>query len=559
MNNTNEIKENSTTIIIHGANTPTSQMLPAPAGLTTPTREVQAERRNNRDGQGETPHTSHQLPAPARQTNPSRVIQSDKDNRDGQNETPQASFRFPVPAKHNDPTREVQAERRNNRDGQPENAQETLPSGKRERTATGYAQQDGRKDTSQTRSFWAGGSEGSASSPKWKMSENRYFDPLLGYHEIPVVQGLDLLERIAEDGNIIQAIDFINRDWKKTPGYDHKSVETVCGKLLSDQMAREEIRQRILQGKYHPDKVLLEEIPKPNGDKRTLGLATVQDRIIMRAIFQVVKDNLPANPWSPYSYAYQVGRNIGDAIGEVNRIRQEGYKFAITLDLKSFFDNVPHDRLIRKIRAHIRDERVVRLVIAFLTPLVIGLDGNVTKNRKGTIQGSPTSPWLASMLYLDELDQVMSGRDLRYVRFADDITVFSATKKSAKRSKKNLIKYIENTMGCPVNKEKTEIVEIEHLALLGVTLDDGWWRIQQDKEYDACAKYQKNIEEYTKTKNDYYLRKAVQQMRGFINGYTKIPNISHRQIRALKRWCLNKWWKTGERKVLFDQKWLVTD
>ena len=137
MNNTNEIKEITPTIIIHGANTPTSQMLPAPAGLTTPTREVQAERRNNRDGQGETPHASHQLPAPARQTNPSREIQSDKDNRDGQNETPQASFRFPVPAKHNDPTREVQAERRNNRDGQPENAQETLPMRKRERTATG--------------------------------------------------------------------------------------------------------------------------------------------------------------------------------------------------------------------------------------------------------------------------------------------------------------------------------------------------------------------------------------------------------------------------------------
>ena len=327
----------------------------------------------------------------------------------------------------------------------------------------------------------------------------------------------------------------------------------------SDAKAREKLRQQILRSEFRPDIVRIALIPKPNGKMRSIGIAIVLDRIVQRMILQVVTNNLPEEPWSPFSYAYQKGRHIGHAIGEVNRIRKEGYTHAVKMDLTSFFDKVPHDRLMKKLRIHIPDKRVVGLVIAFLTTLVIGPNGTVSRNRRGTIQGSPISTWLASMLYLDELDQEMTRRGNRYVRFADDITVFCKSKKAARRCKARLIKFIETTMGCPVNKDKTVIEEIENLSLFGVELANGLWSIQREAEREKCASYLKSLKGYEKTKDVYYLREAADGMEGFISHFGIIPDFNQRQLKALKRWCLNKWWKTGERKMLFNQKWLVTD
>ena len=559
MNNTSKNSCNAPWNIHHGANTPVSHVLPAPAGLTDPLRDVQAERRNIRDGQGEPPNAPWQTPAPAGLITPTRNIQTDKgNNRDGQDCHTPASYEPPVPMKHTNPLREVKAERRNNHNGQLGTSHETLPLRKREEAAAREALQDGQRNTMQTCSFWNGGSDCSASEPERNPSKHRVYEPLLGNHNIPVINGSDLLERIVEEANFLQAIDFIARDPKKSPGYDNKSVKEVCDSLSAPE-AREKIRQQLLRGEYHPDKVRITLKQKPNGKMRPLGIATVLDRIVQRMVLQVVIANLPENPWSPYSYAYQMGRNIGNAIEEVNHIREEGYAFAVKIDLSSFFDNVPHDRLMKELRIHIPDERVVGLIYAFLTTLIIRPDGTVSRNRKGTLQGSALSPWLASMLYLDELDQEMTRRGLRYVRFADDITVFTKSKKAAERCKARLIEFIENAMGCPVNKDKTTVGEIEHLSLFGVELANGIWSIQRDKERDKCASYLKYLKDYVETKDVCYLREAACKMRGFISHFGIIPDFNHRQLKALKRWCLNKWWRTGERKTLFKQTWLVTD
>ena len=534
-------------------------MLLAPASFTAPPREVQAERRNNRDGQGENTHAPCQLPAPAGHTNPTRLTETDKgDNREGQGCNPHASSSLPIPTKLIKPLRTGETERRNYRNGQPGNTHETLLLRKEEETAEGYDPQDGQQDTTQTRSFWNGGPDCFASKPYRKNSKQRVYDPLRGKHTIPVINDCNLLERIVDENNFLQAIEYIAANLRKSPGYDNKSVKEVCDSLATPE-AREEIRQQLLQGEYRPDKVRISPIRKPNGKMRPLGIATVLDRIVQRMILQVVISSLPENPWSPYSFAYQIGRNIGTAIKEVNSIREEGYTHAVKIDLTSFFDNVPHDRLMKKLRIHIPDKRVVGLINAFLTTLVIGTDGAVSRNRKGTLQGSPISPWLASMLYLDELDQEMDRRGLRYVRFADDITVFTHSRKAAKRCKARLLEFIENTMGCPVNKDKTVIEEIEHLSLYGVTWANNTWRIQRDKAQEACAIYLGYLGGYMKSKDDYWLWKAARQMRGFITHFDIIPDFNRRQIRALKRWCLNKWWHTGERRTLFEQKWLVTD
>jgi len=365
------------------------------------------------------------------------------------------------------------------------------------------------------------------------------------------------MERIVDDANFLHAILAVGKAPEKAPGCDHRSVGDVCRQLYSAPAARETIRQQLLQGTYRPMKVRTVQIPKANGKMRTLGIATVQDRIVQTMILQAVTANLPEDAWNKHSYAYLPESGVANAIAEVNHIREEGYRYGISLDLKSFFDNVPHDRLTYQLRTHITDKRVVSLVSVFLTPLMIGKRRELTKNRIGTPQGSVLSPWLASMLYLDELDQELEHRGLRFVRYADDVTVFSHSRKSAKRIKARLIEFLENTMKCPVNKDKTKVVKIDDLSLLGVYLDRGYWRIQRDKERDASAAYLAGLHKYAKTKKAAFLVKTADHMRGFVNHYARIPGMAHDEVPALKRWCMNRWKAIAGRKLLYEQTWFL--
>ena len=470
--------------------------------------------------------------------------------------TPASHLPF-APAKHN-PMRDVQAYRRNPHMGQPGRTSQTLPPRKDDPTTAGERPQDGQQDTKFSDHLHTGGPDCSASSLNRKTSYTRaYYDPLLGNHHIPVVEVPDLMEQIVDEANFLHAIHTVGKDPNKASGCDHRSVGDVCRQLYSTPSAREAIRQQLLQGIYRPMKVRTVQIPKANGKKRTLGIATVQDRIVQTMILQAVTANLPENAWNQHSYAYLPESGVANAIAEVNRIREEGYRYGISLDLKSFFDNVPHDRLTYQLQRHIADKRVVRLVSVFLTPLIIGKRRELTKNRIGTPQGSVLSPWLASMLYLDELDQELERRGLRFVRYADDVTVFSHSRKSAKRIKARLIEFLENTMKCPVNKDKTKVVKIEDLSLLGVYLDRGYWRIQRDKERGACGAYLTGLRKYAETKKAAFLMKAADRMRGFVNHNARIPGMAHDEVPALKRWCLNRWKAIAGRKLLFDQTWFL--
>ena len=263
-----------------------------------------------------------------------------------------------------------------------------------------------------------------AGSRHRNMPHGKVYDSHLGRHPIPVCNCTDLMERIVADQNFLTALRKVNSEPNKAAGYDRRKVREVCGPLLASPERREEVRRALLDGTYNPAPVRTVLIPKKNGKMRVLGIGTVLDRTVQTMILQVIPDFLPENPWSPFSFAYQAGLGVSDAIAEVNNIIEEGYSFCITLDLSAFFDNVPHDRLLGKLKVHLKDPRVIELVEKFLTSVIAGPNGAQKRNRIGTPQGSVLSPWLASDLYLHELDMELIRRGHRFVRYADDITVF---------------------------------------------------------------------------------------------------------------------------------------
>ena len=435
--------------------------------------------------------------------------------------------------------RDVQAVRRNARSGQQERAPRTLPPRKESMTAIWRAPQVGNR--ADTTFLLRGGRACSASSLSRKYRHKPVYDPLLGRHPIPAVKVPNLLELVVDDENIISAVKKVNSAPDKAVGCDRKTVREVCLPLLESAEKRDQLRELITSGRYRPDPLRIAMIPKPNGKMRTLKIATVRDRIVQKMILKALTDNLPKDTLCKYSYAYLPDRGIADAIAEVNKIRSEGYTFGISLDLKAFFDNVPHDRLIAKIQKHIVDRGVVRLLKAFVTAPVIDKYEHLTISRLGTPQGSPISSWLAAVIYLDELDKEITSRGLRFVRYADDVTVFCHSRHAAKRIRNRLIEFLEGTMKCPVNREKTKITVIEDISVFGVYLRNSQWHIDRSKLLQRRAGFRALLEKFANREDELLIVEAIQQIGGVLNHYGRIPGIAMKEINAIKRWCLRVW------------------
>jgi len=386
-----------------------------------------------------------------------------------------------------------------------------------------------------------GGSLQTASSNAWNDAPPEMtdvYDPLYGRHVIPRVENPQLLEAIVAEKNLTEAIKKLLKYPKKAKGVDEMTVREVCDSLLNDPLQMETLQQDIMTGNYWPNMVRRSYIPKKNGKLRALGIAIVKDRIVMTAILKAIETALPPDTWNPNSFAYTIKCSPKDAIARVDKIREDGYSWAVCLDLKAFFDNVPHDRLMAKVRALISDDRVVILVNRFLTAVVWDKKMNTkVRNRLGTVQGSAISPLLASKIYMDELDQELMNRGLCFVRYADDITVFCKSKAAAKRIRVKIMNFIEGTLKCPVNEDKTYIANIKDLALLGVYQKGGKWHIKREKLLEARGTFASEVRKAKRSTNDYDLMKAIDRMLGFLNHYRRISPSLAKEAKTTRRWC----------------------
>jgi RNA-directed DNA polymerase len=159
------------------------------------------------------------------------------------------------------------------------------------------------------------------------------------------------------------------------------------------------------------------EIPKPDGGVRKLGIPTALDRFIQQAVQQVLGARWDRT-FSEHSYGFRPGRSAHQAVAQAQAYIAEGYGFTVDMDLEKFFDRVNHDLLMGRIAKRVEDKRLLKLIRAFLNAGVME-NGLVSSSEEGTPQGGPLSPLLSNLL-LDDLDQELERRGLRFVRYADD-------------------------------------------------------------------------------------------------------------------------------------------
>ena len=248
---------------------------------------------------------------------------------------------------------------------------------------------------------------------------------------------------------------------KGSAGVDGMPVKELYAHLVKN---REQIESDIRQGKYLPQPIRGVEIPKSNGKKRLLGVSTVTERVLQQAVAQVLAIKFEME-FEDYSYGFRPNRNAQQAVLKAQGYINDGYHHIVDIDLKSFFDEVDHCLVLQLLYRKVKCPLTLRLIRKWLrAPILIG--GKLHKRRKGLPQGSPLSPLLSNII-LNELDKEMERQGLRYVRYADDFSIYTKSEHSARKIGNNIYLFLKNKLKLPINREKSGIRKPVNFSILG--------------------------------------------------------------------------------------------
>jgi RNA-directed DNA polymerase len=235
-------------------------------------------------------------------------------------------------------------------------------------------------------------------------------------------------------------------------GVDRQTIEMFERELEANL---EKLSQALKDGTFRPNAIKREWIPKPgSNDKRPLGIPTVRDRVAQTALRSVLEPIFERN-FHEHSYGFRPKRSCKDALRRVDELLSQGYRWIVDVDLKSYFDTIPHDKLMERVREKIADGKVLMLIESFLKQGVLDGLKSWTPDA-GTPQGAVISP-LLSNIYLDPLDQQMARDGYEMVRYADDFVIQCRSEQEAREALKRVQEWTAQA-GLMIHPEKTRIV-----------------------------------------------------------------------------------------------------
>jgi RNA-directed DNA polymerase len=263
-----------------------------------------------------------------------------------------------------------------------------------------------------------------------------------------------LIDKVYKTENLLSAYRKVAAN-KGAPGVDHVTIEDFTADLLRHIR---KLEAHLREGTYQVQMIRRVNIPKPGtNETRPLGIPTVRDRVAQAALRHVLEPILERQ-FAAHSYGFRPHRGCKDALRRVDKLVKQGYRYTVDVDLKSYFDTIPHDRLLSELRKYVADNRVLDLVAKFLKAEI--LDGlEHWEPESGAPQGAVLSP-LLSNLYLNELDHLMAAGGFEMTRYADDLVIQCKSLAEAENALAKVAAWISER-GLALHPTKTKIVDVE--------------------------------------------------------------------------------------------------
>jgi group II intron reverse transcriptase/maturase len=279
------------------------------------------------------------------------------------------------------------------------------------------------------------------------------------------------------------------------------------------------------------------------------------DRLIQQAISQVLTSMYDSD-FSENSYGFRSEKNAHQALQKAKEHVNAGYSHVVDLDLAQFFDRVNHDYLMNELSRKIQDKRVLKLIHKILRA-DIQEQGELLPSKQGVPQGGPLSPLLSNII-LDKLDKELEKRGHRFVRYADDVSIYVKSKRAGDRVMESISTYIEKELKLKVNMEKSSVTRPWFSKLLGFTFyhKKGEKGISVHKK--SIAAYKEKIRQITCRSKPYTMEGRMMQIRRLNYGWGNYFKLSEAKsvfegldewVRSRIRLCYWKQWKRGKTRV----------
>jgi RNA-directed DNA polymerase len=348
-----------------------------------------------------------------------------------------------------------------------------------------------------------------------------------------------LIDKVIRSTTLELAWQHVARN-KGAAGVDGQSVERFSWQA---ERYLAELQTSLADGSYQPNPVKRVEIPKGDGKTRPLGIPTVKDRVVQTALKMVIEPIFEGQ-FRPGSFGFRPGLGCKDALREVDRRLKEGDTWVVDADLKSYFDTIPHARLMTRVAGSIRDGRVLALIERFLHQEIM-TEMARWQPDSGTPQGAVLSPLLAN-LYLHPLDLMMEQAGYRMVRYADDFVVLCASEAEARAALRQIAAWVDAN-GLTLHPQKTRVGDClqpgQGFDFLGYRFE-GRRRFVRDKSLRA---FKDKLREKTSRSRGDSLARIIADLNPLLRGwfgyfkhagrrvFRRLDQMLRRRLRAILR------------------------
>jgi group II intron reverse transcriptase/maturase len=364
-----------------------------------------------------------------------------------------------------------------------------------------------------------------------------------------------MIEQVLSNRNMREACAHVMSN-RGSAGVDGMTTGSLTEHL---RVHGQQLVASVREGSYHRKAILGVEIPKSNGKTRLLGIPTVEDRLLQQAVHQAMMPLFEVE-FKAHSYGFRPKRNAQQAVQRAQHHINEGYQHIVDIDLRSFFDEVDHCKLLQLLYRKVKCPATLHLIRQWLRAPIL-VNGRLVKRRKGVPQGSPLSPLLSNIM-LHELDRMLERKGLRYVRYADDFSIYLRSKSEARKVGNSIFLFLKKRLKLPINRAKSGIRRPVQFTLLGYGFVPTYVKGERGK-YQLVVKegswrsLKQRLKAITRKTSPTTLSERMRQLkevqRGWLH-YFRMASMTGKLrdidgwVRNRLRYCIWKHWKKPERR-----------